>query len=183
MALQARAGGVCELCGSAADLAVRTVPPGDEPEQAVLVCSTCAPQLDDPDELEPNHWHCLSGAMWSQVPAVQVLSWRLLQRLRDHGWAQDLADQLYLDDTLLAWARHGHDEDGPVQTVDSNGTPLNDGDSITLTKDLDVKGTSFVAKRGTTVKGIRLADDPGYVEGRVNKVAILIKTEFTKRVG
>ena len=67
------------------------------------------------------------------------------------------------------------------RTVDSNGAPLADGDSVTLIKDLDVKGTSFVAKRGTLVKGVRLTDNPEHVEGRVNKVSIVLKTCFLKK--
>lgn len=39
-----------------------------------------------------------------------------------------------------------------------------------------------MAKRGTLVKGIRLTDDPEHVEGRVNKVAIVLKTRFLKKV-
>ncbi len=66
-------------------------------------------------------------------------------------------------------------------TRDSNGTILSDGDSVTLIKDLEVKGGGFTAKRGTLVKGIRLTDDPGLVEGRVNKMAIYLKTEFLKK--
>jgi len=58
---------------------------------------------------------------------------------------------------------------------------LTSGDSVTLIKDLDVKGTSFVAKRGTLVKGIRLTDNPEHVEGRVNKVSIVLKTQFLKK--
>lgn len=47
---------------------------------------------------------------------------------------------------------------------DSNGSQLHDGDSVTLIKDLKVKGTSETLKRGTLVKGIRLTDDPGEIE-------------------
>ena len=50
-----------------------------------------------------------------------------------------------------------------------------------MIKDLPVKGTSFVAKRGTLVKGIRLTDNPEHIEGRVNKVTIVIKTCFVKK--
>ena len=68
-----------------------------------------------------------------------------------------------------------------MRTFDSNGTELFDGDSVTLIKDLDVKGTSFVAKRGTMVKGIRLTGDPENIDGRVNKISIVLKTCFLKK--
>lgn len=68
-----------------------------------------------------------------------------------------------------------------VEVRDSVGNILQDGDSVTLIKDLDVKGTSFVGKRGTLVKGIRLTDDPTHVEGRVNNIMIVLKTEFLKK--
>jgi protein PhnA len=58
---------------------------------------------------------------------------------------------------------------------------LVDGDAVTLIKDLDVKGANFTAKRGTLVKGIRLTDDPALVEGRVNGIAIYLKTAFLKK--
>jgi protein PhnA len=72
-------------------------------------------------------------------------------------------------------------EEGP-QVVDSNGAVLMDGDSVTLIKDLDVKGANFTAKRGTLVKSIRVGDDPTHVEGRVNKMSIMLKTCFLKKV-
>ncbi|MFT5458090.1 MAG: protein PhnA, partial [Myxococcota bacterium] len=87
-------------------------------------------------------------------------------------------DQLYLDDDTAAWAQA---ETVGVAVVDSNGTVLADGDSVTLIKDLPVKGANFTAKRGTLVRGIRLGDDPSHVLGRVNKTSIYLKTEFLKK--
>ena len=53
---------------------------------------------------------------------------------------------------------------------------------MTLIKDLNVKGTSFVAKRGTVVRNIRLCDVDGHIEGKVNGVTIYIKTCYLKKV-
>ena len=53
---------------------------------------------------------------------------------------------------------------------DSNGTKLSDGDSVTLTKDLKVKGTSVTLKRGTLIRNIRLTDDPAEIECNADKV-------------
>ncbi|MEK4035029.1 alkylphosphonate utilization protein [Methylocystis sp. IM3] len=65
---------------------------------------------------------------------------------------------------------------------DSNGTELKDGDSVTLIKDLKVKGTSVVLKRGTLIKNIRLTGDPAEVECRAEKVKdLVLRTEFLKK--
>ncbi|THA82618.1 alkylphosphonate utilization protein [Streptomyces sp. A0592] len=65
---------------------------------------------------------------------------------------------------------------------DSNGKFLEDGDSVTLTKDLKVKGTSETLKRGTLVKNIRLTSRPGEVECNTRKVkGLVLKTEFLKK--
>lgn len=68
-----------------------------------------------------------------------------------------------------------------MEVKDSNGTLLNDGDSVTLIKDLKVKGSSAVLKRGTLVKNIALTDNDEEVEGRVNKVQMVLRTEFLKK--
>jgi protein PhnA len=65
---------------------------------------------------------------------------------------------------------------------DSNGNPLADGDSVTVIKDLKVKGTSVTLKRGTLVKNIRLTDDPGEIECHAEKVkGLVLKTCFLKK--
>ena len=58
---------------------------------------------------------------------------------------------------------------------------LQAGDNIVIIKDLNVKGTSFVAKRGTAVRGISLTDNPEHIEGRVNGTRIVILTCFVKK--
>ncbi len=65
---------------------------------------------------------------------------------------------------------------------DSNGAVLKEGDTVTLIKDLKVKGTSVTLKRGTVVKNIRLTDDPDEIEGKVEKVkGLVLRTEFVKK--
>ncbi len=65
---------------------------------------------------------------------------------------------------------------------DSNGTAQADGDSVTLVKDLKVKGTSVTLKRGTLARNIRLTDQPGEIECNVEKVkGLVLKTEFLKK--
>ncbi|PTM51885.1 alkylphosphonate utilization protein [Phreatobacter oligotrophus] len=69
-----------------------------------------------------------------------------------------------------------------MDVTDSNGAVLKDGDSVTLIKDLKVRGTSVTLKRGTRVKAIRLTDDPDEVECSVDKVkGLVLRTEFLKK--
>ncbi|HWV40188.1 alkylphosphonate utilization protein [Pseudorhodoplanes sp.] len=68
------------------------------------------------------------------------------------------------------------------ETRDSNGNILKDGDSVTLIKDLKVKGTSETLKRGTLVKNIRLTGDPDEIECSTKQVkGLVLKTEFLKK--
>ena len=177
----------CELCAATDDLGVYEIPPNPDgsTEQSVLVCSTCREQIEYPDKVDPNHWRCLNDSMWTSVPAVQVMAWRMLTRLSDEGWPQELLDMLYLDDDTLAWAKatgEGEDPQETVRHIDSNGALLEAGDTVTLIKDLNVKGAGFTAKRGTAVRGISLvADNPEHIEGRVNGQQIVILTKFVKK--
>lgn len=68
-----------------------------------------------------------------------------------------------------------------MEVKDSNGNILQDGDSVTVIKDLKVRGMSDVIKRGTMVKGIRLTDNPAEIDCRVNKTAMVLRTEFVKK--
>lgn len=69
-----------------------------------------------------------------------------------------------------------------VVVKDSNGAMLADGDSVTLIKDLKVKGTSETLKRGTLVKNIRLTDNAGEVECNTKQVkGLVLRTEFLKK--
>jgi len=187
--LHARSGSRCELCGASDNLAVYAVPPesdGSE-DQSLLLCDTCREQIDNPDSLDMNHWRCLNDSMWSQVPAVQVMAWRMLTRLSTESWAQDLLDMLYLDEATLAWAQAGAasaTSEAEVRHIDSNGNVLAAGDTVTLIKDLNVKGANFTAKRGTAVRGISLVpDNPEHIEGRVNGQQIVILTKYVKKSG
>ncbi|MFT5301264.1 MAG: protein PhnA [Mariniblastus sp.] len=179
--LTERSNASCELCKSISELNVFEVPPVSEPttDHCVMACENCRSQITGESEIDETHWRCLQESAWSQIPSIQVVSWRMLKRLNSNGWAQDLFDQLYLDESQLEWAEDDPFNDEP--TLDSNGSRLFDGDTVQIIKDLDVKGTGFVAKRGTIVKNIRLTSNTGQVEGRVNKTAIVLKTEFLKK--
>jgi protein PhnA len=73
------------------------------------------------------------------------------------------------------------DENEELIVRDSNGAVLKDGDSVTVIKDLKVRGSSSVIKRGTMVKNIRLTDDADEVEGKVEKSVMVLRTEFLKK--
>ncbi len=185
--LQARSGSVCELCGATENLSKYDVPksPNIGLDSSLLACSVCNEQIEDPKKVDPNHWRCLNDSMWSQVPAVQIMAWRMLTRLRNEGWPQDLLDMLYLDEDMMSWAQatgEGNDSDNAIKHIDANGAVLMAGDSVVLIKDLNVKGANFTAKRGTPVRNISLVhDNAEHIEGRVNGQHIVILTKYVKK--
>jgi protein PhnA len=170
---------VCELCGSDDSVEMVNLPVSDESEeQSVYLCANCKSQIES-DELDENHFNCLNDAMWSEIGAVKVLSYILLNKLG----RQDMVDMMYLEEDELSLAQKAIDaEANKLVYKDANGVELKAGDSIVILKDLEVKGAGFTAKRGTTVTRISLApNDPTHVEGRVNGTKIFIKTEFIKK--
>lgn len=182
--LQERSESTCELCGAVEGLAVFEVPPTSDgsAEQSALLCGTCRDGIADPGDV--HHWRCLNDSMWSEVPAVQVLAWRMLSRLgASEAWAQDLLDSLFLEDDVQAWAEaEAVAADAVLKYIDCNGALLEAGDTVTLVKDLVVKGGGFTAKRGTAVRRISLdANNAKQIEGRVNGQQIVILTKFVKK--
>lgn len=176
--LIARSNGVCELCGSDEGLSALEVAPSDSStEQSIYVCANCKSQIES-GELDENHFNCLNDSMWSETPAVAVMSFRLLNALG----RQDLVDMMYMEDDVKAWAEAGLPDENALVYKDANGVTLSAGDTVVITKDLDVKGTTFVAKRGTAVRNISLVHDNNtLIEGRVNGVKIQILTQYLKK--
>ena len=180
--LHKRSNSTCELCASTDNLAVYTVAPANEASEkdSIYICATCSVQIDNPETMDANHWRCLNDSMWSPVPAVQVVAWRMLNRLKSEGWPQDLLDMLYLDEDTQAWAEstgEGIDPDEVIKHLDSNGAVLKAGDTVVLIKDLNVKGGGFTAKRGTAVRNISLVhDNSEQIEGKVSGQHIVILT-------
>ncbi|MGV8829879.1 MAG: zinc ribbon domain-containing protein YjdM [Breznakibacter sp.] len=82
-----------------------------------------------------------------------------------HGWA----------------ASTGEETSENSVAKDSNGTELVDGDAVTVIKDLKVKGSSMVIKRGTKVKSIRLTENPEEVDCKIDGSSIVLKTCFLKK--
>jgi len=180
--LTARCGSKCEICGAKGKLNTFIVAPktGNIVDEQVALCDTCLEQAESPEKMDVTHWRCLNDSMWSPIPAVQVLSYRMLQAMSDQDWAQDLIGMNYLDDETLEWAE-GNIGDNTVHK-DSNGNILKAGDTVVLIKDLEVKGANFTAKRGTPVRRITLVtDNPEQIEGKVNDQNIVILTKFVKK--
>lgn len=69
-----------------------------------------------------------------------------------------------------------------MEAKDSNGTVINEGDSVQLIKDLKVKGSSLNLKRGKTFKNIRITSKSEEIECREGKTTIVLKTCFLKKV-
>ena len=178
MSLEARSGGKCELCGNSEGLSALEVAPSDgSDEKSIYVCSTCKQQIES-DELDETHFNCLNDSMWSETPAVAVMSYRLLHSLG----RQDLVDMMYMEDDVKAWADAGLSTEEKLVYKDANGVTLQAGDTVVITKDLDVKGAGFTAKRGTAVRNIGLVPgDETHIEGRVNGVKIHILTCYLKK--
>ena len=185
--LKERSNSTCELCTATNDLTQYTIPPSlnENVDNDILVCKTCLDQIEGNVEMDANHWRCLNDSMWSEFVAVQIMAWRMLQRLRSEGWPKDLLDMMYLDDEALALARAtGEDKDDSEKIIhrDVNGVILENGDSVVLVKDLKVKGSSMVAKQGTPVRNIRLDhENAEYIEGKVDGQQIVIITKYVKK--
>ncbi|WP_339490251.1 zinc ribbon domain-containing protein YjdM [Pseudomonas sp. EL_65y_Pfl2_R95] len=102
------------------------------------------------------------------------------------------SEYTYEDGTLLMcpecaheWSANSEDTaaDDAKVIKDSVGNPLQDGDTITVIKDLKVKGSSLVVKVGTKVKGIRLCDGDHDIDCKIDGIgAMKLKSEFVKKV-
>lgn len=180
--LTARADSKCELCSTATELSAYTIPPKatDDVKNQIALCNNCLNQIEHPDQIDSNHMRCLNESIWSQIPAVQVISYRLLKQLEAESWAQGLLGMIYMDDATMEWAESG--ADAKIIHKDSNGNILQAGDTVVLIQDLNVKGAGFTAKRGTAVRRIRLVhDNAAHIEGKVDGQQIVILTKFVKK--
>jgi protein PhnA len=107
--LTRRAKSKCELTGaSGTALRAYEVPPiADEPEldRTLLLSEACHAVLERPKTLAGQEWRSLAESVWAEMPAVQVVSWRLLAVLATkEDWAREALDGVFLDDEIQAWA-------------------------------------------------------------------------------
>lgn len=108
--LARRAKSKCELTGvSGVPLRPYEVPPvGEDPdlERTLLVSETCHEVLEHPAKLKGREWQCLAEVVWSEMPAVQVVAWRMLDYLaKNEDWAREVMEELYLDEEVETWAK------------------------------------------------------------------------------
>lgn len=187
--VKSRSGGICELTGEEGSLNYYEVKPtsGKDPDRLILISDKALAQIDKREEQDSSYWEkCIPTAIWSEVPGVQVVCWRILNRFKNESWAVETLDMMYLDEETLEWAMFSGDHlvDGNIVLhKDSNGNILQNGDSVTLIKDLNVTGSSLVAKIGTAIRNIRLVpDNTEQIEGKVDGQSIVILTKFVKKI-
>lgn len=105
--LKVRSDSCCELCGSSNNLRVFKVEPSlGSIDDSIIICSECEEQILDESKLDANHWHCLNETIWSDVPAIQVMAYRILRKIDNHEWSRNLLDMLYLEDEVMSWAEN-----------------------------------------------------------------------------
>lgn len=183
-----RSGKSCELSNATEDLKVYQVSYNGEnaDQRSILISEKCIAQIEKTQEADSEFWEpILPISMWSEIPAIKVISWRMLQRFRNESWAAEALDLIYMEDEVLQWAKESGDHLSEARSAlhkDSNGNILQNGDTVSLIKDLDVKGSSLKAKMGTAVRNIRLVhDNPEQIEGKIEGQMIVILTKFVKK--
>ncbi|MBC8127344.1 MAG: phnA protein [Gloeobacteraceae cyanobacterium ES-bin-144] len=112
--LTRRAKSKCEITGAAGvSLRAYEVPPvAAEPdiERTLLISEICQEMLDHPARLAGREWQCLAEAVWSEMPAVQVVAWRMLNELaKREDWAREVIEEVFLDPEVEQWARCNDD--------------------------------------------------------------------------
>lgn len=181
--LEERSNNACELCNASDELDVYAIPPKNDSkfEHQIVLCATCLNKIKTKDYADANYWRFVTGSVWSEVPAVQCMSYKILDKLKETDWAAETLDSIFLEDKIVEWAQ-AEDELAQEAHKDAYGALLAPGDNVVLIKNLNVKGTSFTANKGTVVKNIRLVhDDPTHIEGKVNGTTIYIVTKYLKK--
>jgi len=107
--LARRAKSRCELTHAAGvPLRIYEVPPAPpDPEfdRCLLISEPALAQIRNPSTLRPEEWHHLADLVWSDLPAAQVMSVRILRQLAEtEPWAQRLIEETYLDPDIESWA-------------------------------------------------------------------------------
>ncbi len=178
--LKTRNQDICELCNTEIASIEYTVSPknDDSIENQVAICETCMAAMDNKDS--GFHWRCIESSIWSPFASVQALSYRILNQFKEEAWAENLINSVDLDENTIQWALSAFEV--PDVHIDAFGNKLANGDTVVLTQQLNVKGTSFSASKGTVVKKIKLVhDNPEQIEGKINDQVIVILTKFVKK--
>ena len=181
--LQERSHTTCELCKSTKGINQYTIPPSLNENVAndVLVCETCFNQINGDEAMDTNHWRCLNDSMWSEHVAVQIMAWRMLQRLRNEGWPKDLLEMMYLDDEALALARAtGEHEDAANKIIHRDIKPSNIIiDTSGELKVVDFGIATIVSKNNSSSENYSRAFTPTYASPeQIKSHRISIKTDI-----
>ncbi len=105
-----RSSSSCELCQeSQLKLSVFEVPPSSEEpniEECIFICETCQEQIEKPKKINSHHWRCLQETIWSETPAIQVISLRILRKLASQAdWASKTLEEAYVAEDIEEWAQ------------------------------------------------------------------------------
>lgn len=101
----------------------------------------------------------------------------------DSSYAYEDRDMYVCPECAHEWSMNESDENKAEVVTDANGNVLEDGDSVTVIKDLKVKGTSLVVKVGTKVKNIRLADGDHDIDCKIPGIGAMgLKSEYVKKI-
>lgn len=179
-ALKERCQGLCELCSSEEAVNAYAVSPmnNDAITNEVALCNTCLNTLSKGKDNV--HWQCLAGSIYNPEPSVQALTYRILYQHSDEEWAKDIMQSVELSEKVIDWALSAFQQKEVHR--DAFGNELQSGDNVVLTQVLNVKGTNFMAPKGTVVKRIRLVpDNVEQIEGKINEQTIVILTKFVKK--
>ena len=161
------------------------VPPknSDSIDNEVVLCTNCLTPIQSSNYEDKNYWRCLTGSIWSEVPAVQALSYKILNKLKSEDWAVEALESVVLDESVMNWA-NAEDEMEAAKVIhkDAYGVVLAGGDTVILTQNLNVKGANFIAPKGTIVRKIKLvADNAEQIEGKIEGDTIVILTKFIRK--
>ena len=179
-ALKERCQDLCELCSSEAAAVAYAFSPknNDSIENEVALCYSCIHALEK--GIDNAHWQCLAGSIYNTEPSVQALVYRILHMHNTEEWAKEIMQSVDLDEHVINWAMSAFEQKDVHR--DANGNELLGGDNVVLTQVLNVKGTNFMAPKGTIVKRIRLvADNPEQIEGKINDQTIVILTKYVRK--
>ncbi len=176
----------CEICSqNNTEFTAYTVPTHtyDSDADVVLLCNNCSTKIENKDFTKSESFRGIQGSIWSETPAVKVLSYKIAQNLKATDWAQEVIDSAYLSEEEIAWANSEAEATASfVIHKDAYGIVLQTGDNVLLTENLNVKGTNFIAAKGTKVPKIRLvADNAEQIEGKIEGSTIVILTKFVRK--
>jgi protein PhnA len=107
--LARRAKSKCELSGaSGVPLHIYEIPPAStepDPERCIMLSEDVIDQINKPSKIAPDQWHHLNELVWSDIPTVQIMAYRILTHIaKEHIWAQDILDEAYLDEEIVETA-------------------------------------------------------------------------------